>query len=50
MGPTRTISLNMHRKCCFPYTALTIFKSPLKNNYSIDRAEPKENLKHTFHT
>lgn len=30
MGPMRTISLNMPHKCRFPYTALTIFKSPYK--------------------
>lgn len=30
MGPMWTISLNMPHKCPFPYTALTIFRSPWK--------------------
>lgn len=42
MGPTWTISLNMPHKCRFPYTALTIFKSPWNTIILTVSTEPNQ--------
>lgn len=48
MGPMWTISRNMPHKCCFPYTAFTIFKSPHKRLQFSTEPNQMSKVKQTY--